>query len=294
MRVLIADDMNSMRSMLAKVIKSMGFDVIVAADGDEAVKALQEKDIDIAIIDWEMPSLNGIEVIEWLRSSPRTVYTHVIMITGSDADDRLITALNGGADDFISKPIKPPVLMARIRAGARIVAMRHEIMALASTDMLTGAVSRRAFFERAEQELSAARRNGRPVSILVADLDHFKKVNDTYGHKGGDAALKAFAAVCAEVLRPHDTLGRIGGEEFSILLPETTLVEALSIGERLRAAVENHPIPVGNTVIRITTSLGVAEVDACAQSIEPALSAGDRALYRAKEKGRNQVMAALQ
>lgn len=291
MRVLIADDTKLMRSMLSEWVTSLGFEVLLASDGDQAIRAAQQNDFDIAIIDWEMPKLTGMEVVKRFRAWPRTAYVHIILITACENDDRLIQALEGGADDYISKPIAQASLMAHLRAGARIVEMRKEILKLAGTDMLTGTVNRRAFMERSSQQLAGARRTASPVSVLVADLDFFKRINDTYGHAGGDVALKTFASTCADMLRPLDMLGRIGGEEFAILLPGTQLPEAVAVGERLRAAVERKAIPFGDVKIRLTVSIGAAKAETEAETIEPALAAADAALYRAKENGRNRVIA---
>ena len=289
MRVLIADDSKVMRSMLTDWVVSMGYDVLVASNGGEAVDVAQHEDFDIAIIDWEMPKRNGIQVVEILRGNPRTAYAHIILITASDNDDFLIQALEGGADDFVPKPFARATLLARLRAAARIVNMRQEILTLASTDMLTGAANRRSFMERASQHLMSAQRRACPICVLASDIDFFKNINDTYGHAGGDAALKTFVSTCSRMLRPLDLIGRVGGEEFAFLLPDTRLPGAVSVGERLRAAVASLEIPFDDRLIRMTVSFGAAEVETGIGSIEPALIAADTALYRAKENGRNRV-----
>lgn len=286
MRVLIADDTMFMRTLLMSWVESMGYVALAAADGAEAVTIAERDGFDIAIIDWEMPKLSGMEVIGALRANPRTAYAHIILITGGDEQDRLVQALEGGADDFVRKPIYPPALMARLRAGARIVTMRQEILKLATVDPLTGAANRRHFFERASEHLAMNRRRLTPLSVLAADIDHFKAINDGRGHAGGDAALQRFAETCRAELRPMDLLGRLGGEEFAVLLPDTSASGALAVAERLRAAVAALASDAGGPM---TVSIGVAEVPAGAETIDPALAAADGALYRAKARGRNRV-----
>lgn len=286
MRVLIADDTMFMRTLLTSWVESMGYTALVAVDGAEAMAIAERDGFDIGIIDWEMPKLSGMEVIGALRANPRTAYAHIILITGGDEEDRLVRALEGGADDFVRKPIYPPSLMARLRAGARIVTMRQEILKLATIDPLTGAANRRHFFERADEHLAMIRRRLAPLSVLVADLDHFKAINDSRGHAGGDTALRLFADTCRTALRPMDVLGRLGGEEFGVLLPDTSASGAVAVAERLRAAVA--ALAAGGAG-PMTVSIGVAEVPVGADSIDPTLAAADGALYRAKANGRNRV-----
>lgn len=289
MQILIAEDTLLMRTMLEEWITSMGHTVLLAKDGEEAVELAAREPFDIAVIDWEMPKLNGMEVVKRLRAVARTAYCHIILITAHDEASRLIAALEGGADDFIRKPINPAELMARLRAGARIVEMRQEILRLANTDPLTGALNRRAFFQRAEEIQARARRTGMPFSVLVSDIDHFKRINDTHGHAAGDEALRRFAATCRSSFRPFDVLGRMGGEEFAMLLPDMALRDARSAAERLRTAVAGVEVDTGEASFGMTVSLGAAQVGADAFSIEPALAAADAALYRAKAGGRNRV-----
>lgn len=286
MRVLIADDTMFMRTLLMSWVESMGYVALVAADGAEAMTIAQREGFDIAIIDWEMPKLSGMEVIGALRANPRTAYAHIILITGGGEQDRLVQALEGGADDFVRKPIYPPALTARLRAGARLVTMRQEILKLATTDPLTGVANRRHFFERAGEHLATNRRRMAPLSVLAADIDHFKAINDGRGHAGGDAALKRFAETCLAELRPMDLLGRLGGEEFAVLLPDTSVSGAVAVAERLRAAVATLAPDDGGPM---TVSIGVAGVATGAETIDPALAAADGALYRAKARGRNRV-----
>ncbi len=291
MRILIADDTLLMRSMLSEMVTSFGHTVILAKDGVEALDRAWDDGFDIAIIDWEMPRMAGIEVCWHLRADPRTAYTYLILMTGSDEPWREFKALDGGADDFLHKPINAAHLKARLRAGVRIRAMHEQLLHLALTDGLTGILNRRAFLDRGEQEIARARRTGRPLGVVMADIDHFKAINDTHGHATGDAALKRFVAGCRANLRVSDVLGRVGGEEFAILLPESDPAGSVITAERLRKAVERLNLEVDGTRIPITASFGVTGVALAdpAETVADALQRADRALYRAKENGRNRV-----
>ncbi|SMH62450.1 GGDEF domain-containing protein [Azospirillum agricola] len=291
MRVLIADDTIVARTMLASWIKEMGYEPILAGDGAEALEIAFRDGFDIAVIDWEMPRLTGMEVIRQLKEHPRTAYGHLILVTGRSDQNSLIQALDGGADDFIRKPLAPAELVARVRAGARIVELRNRIVRLAETDPLTGAANRRSFLERAGAAAADAGRRQRSLSVMLLDIDHFKRVNDTRGHAGGDAALKRLVECCGATLRPGDLLGRFGGEEFAVLLPETNPYVAVGIADRLRAAVEAMVIPHDGEDFRITVSIGVAAVgaDGPDNGLDMALRRADDALYRAKDGGRNRV-----
>lgn len=289
MRVLIADDTQLMRSMLAEWIIAQGHEPLLAKDGDEALRLAAQHDFQIGIIDWEMPGHNGMEVIDALRRSSRSQYAHLILITAAQDPDMLIRALEGGADDFIRKPVNKASFIARFRAGVRIATMREDILYMASTDVLTGVANRRSFFERSRELLAAAKRRHSPVTALITDIDFFKKINDTYGHAAGDDALKAFADTCRSLLRPLDLVGRLGGEEFGVILPDTTLSGGQKVAERLREAVADRQILSGGHCFNMTVSIGVCEAPPSQDGIEATLAAADEALYRAKQTGRNRV-----
>ncbi|MCW2246723.1 two-component system chemotaxis response regulator CheY [Azospirillum fermentarium] len=291
MRILIADDTLLMRSMLSEMAESFGHTVILAKDGAEALEKAWSEAPDIAIIDWEMPRMAGIEVCWHLRADPRTAYTHLILMTAGDEPWRELKALDCGADDFLHKPINAAHLKARLTAGVRIRAMHEQLLHLALTDGLTGILNRRAFLDRADQELARARRTKRPLGLVMADIDHFKRINDTHGHAAGDAALKRFVTGCKVNLRVSDVLGRLGGEEFAILLPESDRAGCVITAERLRKAVERLDLEFEGARIPITASFGITALalNEEGESITAALQRADHALYRAKEGGRNRV-----
>ncbi|MCW2236593.1 GGDEF domain-containing response regulator [Azospirillum canadense] len=300
MRVLIADDTVLMRAILSEQVASYGHEVILARDGQEALDCAWSEPFDIAIIDWEMPRLSGLEVCWHLRADPRTAYAYLILMTAHDDAFYEFKALDAGADDFIHKPVNSAHLKARLKAGGRITAMHRQLLDQARTDPLTGLANRRSVLERADEEIARSRRYGHPLSVVMADIDHFKRINDTYGHAAGDEALRRFAQALRDDLRPCDLLGRYGGEEFVVLLPETGIDDAPLVAERLRALVAALPVVQDGVRFHMTASFGVAAVDAAVmvssptggRGIEPALKEADAALYRAKEAGRNRVVVA--
>ena len=292
MRILIADDTILMRAMLSEQVRAFGHEVILAHDGQDALDKAWNEPFDLALIDWEMPKLDGIEVCWALRTDPRTAYTYLILMTANEEPWRQFKALDAGADDFITKPVNAALLKARLRTGERILSMHEQLLELALTDGLTGIFNRRAFLERAEGELARARRTGHPMTVLQCDIDHFKRINDTYGHAAGDEALRRFVGCCRSHLRVSDAMGRLGGEEFAVLLPETALSDALLVAERLREAVAELEIEHEGARIRFTASIGAAEFLCGGDTVARALARGDEALYRAKEGGRNRVVVA--
>jgi diguanylate cyclase (GGDEF)-like protein len=289
-KVLVADDDSVTRSVLKGLLGKRGYEVIVAQDGLDAYDILQSPDAPaLAIIDWMMPRLDGIELCRKLRQSPRHAFIYIVMLSGRREKQDFITGLEAGADDYVGKPFDIDELHARMRAGQRVLACYEHLRSQANEDDLTGLFNRGAITEVLRRELEHASRDGTPTSLILADVDHFKQVNDAYGHGTGDVVLRELARILQSSIRTYDVAGRFGGEEFMIVVPGCELSRAVQVAERLRRAVGRQPIGTDEGALPITISLGVA----CSEGLEieqaALIEATDMALYRAKRGGRNRV-----
>ena len=282
------------------MVKAWGYETVVVSDGNAAWEVLQEQNAPrLAVLDWMMPGLDGPDLCRLLRKRGGP-YVYVLLLTSRDGKEDVVLGLEAGADDYVTKPFSPLELRHRLNAGRRIVelqeqveAQNQEIRKLARNDALTGLLNRGAIFEVFAAELSRARRDRKAISIMMADVDHFKRVNDTLGHQAGDFVLRAVADRLQDQVRPYDAVGRYGGEEFLVVLPGCGAEEALEVAERLRAAVEASPILFEATPIAVTISLGVTSREpVISEAREPLIAAADAALYEAKHAGRNRVAVA--
>jgi len=291
--VLLAEDSNFFREILSKTLGKWGYEVVVARDGCEAWEILQMDNAPrLAILDWVMPGLSGVEICQRVASRERAPYIYLILLTSKNNKDDIVAGLEAGADDYIVKPFHEEELRCRIKIGERIIRLENKISQLAATDGLTGILNRRAFMERLDAELNRAQRNSEPLSIVMIDIDYFKKVNDTYGHLSGDVLLQEFARHMSSLLRNYDFIGRYGGEEFVVCLPGARQSQAVHIAERLRMSLLELAIdiPGNEEAIQITASFGVAGNDAVsAANSDVLLNKADQALYQAKAEGRNRV-----
>ena len=303
MRALIADDDQIITTILTSVLSRMGMQVEVAHDGDVAWQALNSmQPPGLAILDWMMPNLDGPELCRRIRSTPRLATTYVILVTARDSREDLVSGLDAGANDYMVKPFNMAELQARINVGVRVARLqqdlaqnvkdlrstRDHLAVLASTDVLTGVYTRRWWFDLAEKEFSRARRYARTFSLLMADLDWFKQVNDTYGHETGDRILNQFGEMVRHTCRTSDIIGRIGGEEFTVLLPETSAESARILAARLTENCRSILVPAESGDARCSCSIGVTEVRADDERLDVVMTRADQALYAAKHAGRNQ------
>jgi two-component system, cell cycle response regulator len=297
MRILIADDDPVSRRVLEATLSKLGHEVTSVADGTAALEVLLQPDGPrLAILDWMMPGTDGLGVCQEVRRRA-TAYVYIVVLTARGGRDDRIAAMEAEVDDFLTKPLDAFELRVRLRSGQRVLDLQERLLesqeALryqATHDHLTGLWNRRGILEELAAELARATRESRPVAIAIGDLDHFKTINDTHGHATGDVVLQASATRLQSVLRSYDTVGRLGGEEFLLLLPGCEHAEAVEIAERARTAVGAAPIPTPDGPITIRMSLGVA----CRLAGEPAdagtlVEDADAALYRAKAGGRNLV-----
>jgi|CXWL01.1.fsa_nt_gi diguanylate cyclase (GGDEF)-like protein len=298
MRILIAEDSAVSRELLVATLEGFGHEVVAVKDGVAALEALLAPDgPHLAILDWMMPGLDGLEVCRQVRWRA-THYVYLILLTACDRHENMLAALDAGADEFLTKPFKAAVLRARLRSGARILRLeanlrsaQNLLLEQATRDHLTGLWNRRVVLDRLEKERAQVEREGRPLAIVLADLDRFKSINDTQGHAAGDAVLRQAAKRMQGQLRDCDSIGRYGGEEFLIVLPGCDLAAASQIAERIRAAIAGDPMRHGEVLLPVTVSLGVVSTLLSGDTAS-LIHFADEALYRAKAGGRNRVEAA--
>jgi two-component system, cell cycle response regulator len=297
--VLVAEDDASSRFRLETALRAWGYQVTSVADGRQAISTLAQADgPSLAVLDWSMPEADGLEVCRAIRSDAESRYVYAILLTSHDRDEDVIAGFDAGADDYVTKPFNTKELRARIRSGARIVQLQRQLMAAheelrekAMHDPLTGLLTRGAFFEISDHEAARARRSRTPLSIVMADIDRFKSINDRFGHPGGDEVLREVAGRLRTTFRKEDTVGRYGGEEFVTLAVGCDATDAINLAERFRQAVERDPFAIGAEWLDVTTSVGVVTGTA-ADGLLELVRAADQALYRAKTAGRNRVVSA--
>jgi two-component system, cell cycle response regulator len=296
MKMLVADDDPVWRRMIEAMVREWGDEPVSCSDGREAWDALQSPARpSLAILDWLMPGLDGVDICRRLREEAASPYVYVLLLTAKDSKADLVKAFEAGADDYIKKPFDPEELRARLRAATRILDLQaallkaqEDLRVLATRDSLTGLFNRRAVLDMLDRELSRAKRDDTPLGVLVVDVDHFKKVNDTYGHGAGDAVLHQVAERMLAAVRAYDAVGRYGGEELLIVLPECEEEDALRTAERTRLSIEASPCRAQEHEIPVRVSIGVASTRTLGVYDAKALiHAADGALYRAKGAGRN-------
>jgi diguanylate cyclase (GGDEF)-like protein len=302
MRALIADDDPVTTAVLTRVLDRLGIDVVSAADGSAAWQVLEAGPApELAIIDWTMPGIDGVEICRRIRHEPRLTAMYVLLLTGRDSRSDLVAGLDAGADDYMIKPIDTEELRARVQVGVRVANLqsrlagqvsglqeaRNHLERLVSTDTLTELHSRRSWFELGAAEFSRFQRYDRPFSLLLLDLDFFKRVNDTFGHDAGDLLLRRFSDMLRAECRHSDIIGRLGGEEFALLAPETSIASAQTVADRILEACRRLVLVLPAGEVRCTCSIGVSETVANDDGVERVLRRADAALYEAKRSGRN-------
>jgi two-component system, cell cycle response regulator len=295
-KVLIADDDRTSRKLLTAMVTKWGYDPMVAEDGGEAWAALQQPDRPrLVLLDWNMPVLDGLDVCRRLRALDLPDPPYVILLTGRTEKGDLVHGLEAGANDYVAKPYNHEELQARLQVGkrtlalqARLLTTQEQLKGLAARDPLTGILNRRTILERLAEELSRAARQHGGLTVAMCDVDHFKAVNDTYGHQAGDDVLRGFTAAVQAHLRKYDIGGRYGGEEFLVIAPGVHDGGDVGLFERLCARISRVALPTTRGAISITVSIGVASADADS-TVDTLLAEADAALYRAKAEGRNRV-----
>ena len=298
MKILVAEDDLVTRRILEAYLAKWGYEVVMVANGREAWELLQKDDTPrLAILDWMMPGLDGTSICREVRKRNLQPYIYLILLTARGYKQDLIEGLESGADEYLTKPFDPYELKARLRSGARIVELqdnliqaREALRELAMRDPLTNLLNRRATLDCLLSELSRADREKNPLSVMMVDADHFKSVNDSFGHLAGDEVLCEVARRLRTSARTYDLVGRFGGEEFLVVAPACRSADGLIQAERLREVVCSLPITLKDKSVTVTISVGVATtLDPNPRNMEALLNAADNALYRAKAAGRNCV-----
>lgn len=307
MKILIVEDSRSLAATLAHQIERMGAKPLLANSGDSALECFTAERPDMVLLDVELPDFDGFSVAQNIRAQETPdKWTPIIFLSSHGRDQDIEKGISAGGDDYLVKPISEIVLGAKIRAMQRIIQMRTSLLVLArkldlanqelkrisASDGLTGIANRRMFDDHLAREWRRARRASNPVAILMCDVDHFKRFNDTYGHQAGDDCLRRIAETIAGLMeRPSDVAARYGGEEFAVILPETNIGGALFVAEKILHGIRNLNIPhTASSYGRVTLSIGIASsVPGVDNPPDDLLLAADRALYRAKEDGRNRV-----
>lgn len=297
MKILVAEDDPGSRRLVNVRLSAAGHEVIEAKDGQIAWELFQREPFQMVITDWMMPRLDGLGLIQKIRSNGHQNYTYIILLTAVDDKSKVVAGLESGADEYLTKPFDNKELLARVASGERILKLeeqliqaRHQMETLAMQDGLTGLLNRRAIEEHASAELDLAKRKERPLSVVLLDIDHFKSINDQYGHFVGDHTLHHVAEILTRNLRQYDRIGRWGGEEFIAILPDTKMSEAIEVAERMRAAIAATQLTLeNNELYTVQISLGVACASGHYPSLIKLVHAADLAMYQAKQTGRNRV-----
>ncbi|MDQ2103595.1 diguanylate cyclase [Azospirillum isscasi] len=295
MRILVVDDSRMARTVLCQQLESFGHQTVFAESGQEALARSRDEPIDIALVDFRVGAMEGVEVCWHLRAAQKERHLYLMLMIPGSITNQFFEVVENGADEFLRKPLDLTWLRARLLAASRVVDMQRQLERLATTDSLTGALNRGRFMARAAEEVARARRNSRPLSAIMLDIDHFKKVNDTHGHATGDEAIRTVVRVCRSMVRGVDVLGRLGGEEFAILLPETPPQGAALLAERLRRTLAETDVRIANgagagSALTFTVSIGVSALRPDEEAVSAVLARADAALYRAKNGGRNRVV----
>lgn len=313
LRILLVDDDRTILLLLKTMLSNAGHEVETARNGVEALAMVEKLTPQLIISDWMMPEMDGIAFCRKLRENPAWRSIYVFIVTAQESVDRLVEAFEAGVDDYLTKPINSKVLGARLRAGQRVVQLQeelafdrqqlrefaeelatsnHRLQQLALTDVLTGLPNRRYAIDRMDQEWALSKRVQRPLSCMMVDIDRFKLINDTFGHKVGDEALKHVVHALRSSSRKQDVICRLGGEEFLVICPDTSLEQAWQQAERLRQQVEALKLNTAGKQIQMTVSIGVSS-NAYAEILSPdmLMQQADRRLYAAKSAGRNRTVS---
>ena len=301
--ILIVDDVPNNLRLLDEILDEMSYDTIFANSGKQAVEIVEKQtiQIDLILLDLMMPGMDGVEVCTIIKSNPMCQDIPIIFITADESPQGLLNAFKTGAIDYIKKPLDKTELLLRVenqlklnkayaglrRSNDELLEAYALLQQLVTVDPLTGLENRRSLMDFAEVQLKLAQRYKSFFSIILIDLDYFKKINDTYGHLVGDEILQNIAKILKDVLRNVDHIGRFGGEEFIVILPNTNLKNAVLVAEKVREAIANFKHNIEEQIIQATVSIGIASYNPLDDDVNQILERADQALYTAKSSGRN-------
>ncbi|MCL2933952.1 MAG: diguanylate cyclase [Trichodesmium sp. MAG_R03] len=299
--ILAVDDISTNLKLLRLILEPIGYNITFAKSGHQAIEKVKVSKQDLILLDLMMPEMNGLEVCKQLKSDPEYANIPIIFITASNEQEHIVKAFELGAVDYINKPFKRAELFARIRNHLLLkhtidklkstqIELKNalaEVQKIANTDPLTKVLNRRCLFNFGYQEFNRVSKYGKALSILLMDLDNFKKINDNYGHQVGDQALCTVVKSIKNTIRNVDFFGRYGGEEFMTILPETNVEKAFILAEQIRKMVSSNIIKTDKGSILLTISIGVSTYSAKDQSLDDIISRADKAVYQAKQQGRN-------
>jgi len=290
-KVLIAEDDIVSAKILEKSIRDWGYEVVLAKNGEDAWNVFLENEIGLAILDWMMPKISGIELCRKIRQTKKEEYTYIILLTSKDHPKDLLKGFLAGTDDYITKPFDRLELKARLQTGKRIIDLQKQLREQAIRDSLTDLLNRKAILRALEEVLEQGRREKKPVTSILLDVDLFKSINDSYGHNVGDEVIVEIASRLVKNFRPYDKIGRYGGDEFLLVVPGCGTEDAKNIADRIRLSVCRKKIETNIGLLDVTISIGGATSE-----FQPHISAkeliqnSDKALYNAKERGRNCII----
>jgi diguanylate cyclase (GGDEF)-like protein len=289
--ILIVDDNTTHSTLCERLLAKNGYETSVCASGEEALEFLGKNTPDLILLDIVMPGIDGYEFCDQLKRTQRLKDTPVIFLSAMNDEASIINGFKCGGVDYITRPFRSQELIARTRTHVELKKAKEKLLRMAVTDELTGLFNRRYFMSRLNQEFERVKRYESIFTLIMLDIDYFKRVNDIYGHLAGDSVLRNCAEIMKTSLRLSDTLGRIGGEEFSILLPEAEIGYGIEIAERLRKKIGRSNLEFEGKKLRVTVSAGISDSDSNDLTVDAVLNRADMALYEAKEAGRNRVKA---
>lgn len=291
MKILLVEDSYIERRKLGAYLSDWGLEYVAVGSGTEAIKLLEgENPPDMALLDWLLPGLDGIDVLRRIRKLNQGTYVYTVMLTAKTQKQDRMQAMEAGADDYLSKPVDATELRQRINVGKRILELQQSLRFAATHDFLTSLLNRSEILAALEREFARGGRESKPATVILVDIDHFKRVNDTLGHAAGDETLKEVARRLKVDLRPYDVVGRYGGEEFLIILPGCNLEHGARRADEIRRLVSKDPIETPLGTSSVTVSMGLTATGGRRdRPVSDFLHEADQSLYLAKKNGRNRV-----